>query len=162
MQEKVKLGEEWADFIVRTKFEDLPPNVVHYTKRFILNHIGCILAGKGYRSSDIVADVVAGLGGESQSTVIGYGIKTSCANAALANGIIGYAAELNDEHRRGTQHPVIAVGPATLAMAERDHARGKSVLTAVALGTELMIRVGESFLGFAYNQGFHPTGIFRP
>jgi 2-methylcitrate dehydratase PrpD len=162
LKEKKALAREWADFIVRTEFEDLPADVVHFTKRFMLDQLGCTLVGKNYESSDIVVDVVKELGGEPQSTVIGYGIKTSCANAAFANSIVAYAAELNHEHRQGTQHPVVVVAPAAMALGEREHAGGKEVLTALALGTELMIRVGESFLGFAYNAGFHPTGIVGP
>ena len=127
-------------------------------KRNILNEIGCALGGKGVPSSDIAADIVSDLGGKPESSVLGYGFKTSCANAAFANAIVAYALEMNDDHRLGTGHPVVATWPSSMAIGERRHASGKEVLVAQALGTEFTIRLGAVFLGFMYHQGFHPTG----
>lgn len=157
MQEKT-LSRDIAEFVVSTEFDDLPSEVIHYTKRFFLNHLGCVLGGKVDPVADIVVKVVSQLGGERQSTIIGYGVKTSCAYAALANGIIGYALEMNDDHRLGNQHPVIATAPAVIAIGERDHLDGKGLIVAEAAGAEIMIRLGEAFLGFLHDQGFHTTG----
>lgn len=158
MQEENTLAMEWADFIIGTNYDNLPPNVAHYVKRNILNNLGCVLGGKGVKSSDVVVEVVSELGGKPESSVLGYKMKTSCANAAFANAIVGYALEMNDDHRLGTQHPVIAIAPTVMALGERKGARGKEIIVAQALGSELSIRVGETFLGFMYDQGFHPTG----
>jgi 2-methylcitrate dehydratase PrpD len=55
-------------------------------------------------------------------------------------------------------HPSVAVFPAVLAMAEKLDVSGKDLIRAFILGLEVMIRLGESFLGKSYYQGFHPTG----
>ena len=152
------LAEHWAEFIVSTGYQDLPPEVVHYVKRNILNELGCALGARGVPSSDISVDVVRELGGKPECSVLGYGFKTSCASAAFANAIVAYALEMNDDHRLGTGHPVVATWPASLAVGERCHSGGKEVLVAQALGTEFTIRIGAMFLGQMYYQGFHPTG----
>ena len=157
MQERT-LAEELSEFIVDTTYEKLPKEVVHKTKRFFMNHVGCVLGAKGNESSDIVVKAVSTLGGEKQSTILGYGIKTSCLNAALANGIIGYALEMNDDHKVAVAHPVVATAPAALAVAERDHINGRQLIVAEALGTEVLIRIGKAFLGLAHDAGFHITG----
>lgn len=144
--------------MVSTEFDDLPSEVVHKTKRFFLNHLGCVLGGKVDAVGDVVVKLVSQLGGAEQSSIIGYGLKTSCTNAALANGIIGYALEQNDDHKVANMHPVIATAPAALAIGERDHLDGKKLIVAEALGTEIMVRLGEAFLGLLHEQGFHTTG----
>jgi 2-methylcitrate dehydratase PrpD len=118
------LAEELSEFIVATDYEKLPADVAHKTKRFFMNHLGCVLGAKGNESSEIVVRTVSALGGEKQSTIIGYGLKTSSLNAALANGVIGYALEMNDDHKVAVAHPVVATAPAALAIGERDHLHG--------------------------------------
>ncbi len=55
-------------------------------------------------------------------------------------------------------HPSVAVFPAVFALNERLNITGKDFLRAYILGLEVALRVGESFLGKPYRQGFHPTG----
>jgi 2-methylcitrate dehydratase PrpD len=52
----------------------------------------------------------------------------------------------------------VAVFPAVFALGEKLGASGKDLMRAFIVGLEVMIRVGESFLGKSYYQGFHPTG----
>lgn len=124
----------------------------------ILDTLGVMLAGTETVSSKMVVSVVTSLGGKAESTIIGHGSKTSCTNAALANGTIGHALEMDDAHRSATIHPGVCVIPAGLAMAERENIDGKSFLTSVVVGYEVACRLGEAFLGLQYYEGFHPTG----
>jgi 2-methylcitrate dehydratase PrpD len=78
--------------------------------------------------------------------------------AALANGTMGHAFDMDDDHREGTQHSSVVVFPALLATAEKYKIDGKTLLTAFVYGSEITIRLGEAFLGQSYYQGFHPTG----
>lgn len=145
-------------FALNLHYEDLTPEIQHLTKRFILDNIGCILGGGREESSKEIVKVVSELGGEPQSTVIGFNFKTSCLNAAMANGTVGHALELDDDHRVGTQHPAVEVVPTALSVGEFVGATGEEIIAAVCAGCEIAIRVGEAFLGDAYYQGFHPTG----
>ncbi len=152
------VAEIVSKFAVNFRYEDMSDALRDMTKRFILDNIGCILGGGIEESSDIITSVVKKLGGEPQSTVIGYGFKTSVLNAAMANGTVGHALELDDDHRVGTQHPGVEVIPTALSVGEYVGATGEEIIAAVCAGCEIAIRAGEAFLGDAYYQGFHPTG----
>jgi 2-methylcitrate dehydratase PrpD len=127
-------------------------------KRFILDLLGCTLGAKDIQSSRIMAQVMSSLGGSPQATVIGYSHKTSAPLAAMINATTGHALDIDDAHREGVLHSSVVVFPAVLATAEMGQVSGKGLLTAFALGSELMIRLGESFVSKGLFQGFHPTG----
>lgn len=143
---------------VKLKYEDISPEVIENSKKFILDLLGCIIGAKQVQSSVTMVDTVLELGGNPDSTVIGYGFKTSPAMAALANGTMGHAFDMDDDHREGTQHSSVVVFPAVLATAEKFKLTGKALLTSFVFGSEVTIRLGEAFLGQTYYQGFHPTG----
>lgn len=157
-QNKETVAEIVSRFALGLTYETMSPELRHMTKRFILDNIGCLLGGGREESSREIVQVAKVLGGEPQSTVIGFNFKTSFVNAAMTNATIGHSLELDDDHRVGTQHPGIEVVPTALAVAEYTGASGEEVIAAVCAGCEIAIRVGEAFLGDAYYQGFHPTG----
>ena len=152
------LSQQIAEIGVRLKFEDLPESVVANSKKFILDLIGNLLASKHVESSQIILETAKDLGGNPTSTVVGCNYKTSAQMAALVNGTLGHAFDMDDDHREGTQHSSVVVFPAVLALAERFGKSGKDLLTAFVYGSEITIRLGEAFLGQTYFQGFHPTG----
>jgi 2-methylcitrate dehydratase PrpD len=139
-------------------YEEIPGEVSQNAKKFILDLLSCILGAKEISSSQIMAETVFELGGKPDSTVLGYGVKTSPMLAALANGTIGHAFDMDDTHREGTLHCSVVVFPAVLAMAEKLGVDGKALLTAFIFGSEVTVRAGAAFVGRTYFQGFHPTG----
>jgi len=155
---KETIAQVVSRFVLNLNYEDLLPEIRHFTKRFIFDNIGCILGGSIESSSKKIVEVVKNLGGEPQSTVIGFNFKTSVVNAAMANATSGHALELDDDHRVGCQHPGVEVVPTALAVGEYVGATGEEIIAAVCAGCEIAIRAGEAFLGDAYYQGFHPTG----
>ncbi len=148
-----------ADWLVRTRYEDLPAAVVDAAETFTMDHVGCVVGGTVKESSRIIAEVAGPWGPEAGTcTVVGRPTHTSALLAALINGTTGHALELDDDHREGTQHPGVVVIPAALATAEQEGKSGRDLLLAIALGYEVMIRLGEAQLGKSYLRGFHPTG----
>lgn len=155
---KPTLSQQLAKVGATLKYEDIPENVLNNSKKFILDVLSCILGAKEVTSSSIMYDTVCELGGEKDSTILGYGKKTSMMMAALCNGTMGHAFDMDDDHREGTQHPTVVVFPALLAVAEKYGIDGKTLLTSFVFGSEVTVRAGEAFLGESYYQGFHPTG----
>jgi 2-methylcitrate dehydratase PrpD len=153
-----RLAEVIADFVVGGKFESLPPETVEKAKEFALDLIGCMIGSSKRPQINILAEVLKAEGGNSRSSVVAHGFKTSMMNAALLNGTSSHALDFDDDHREGTMHPSAAVFPAVLAVGENRGVTGKEFLLSYILGLEVMIRIGESFLGKSYYQGFHPTG----
>jgi 2-methylcitrate dehydratase PrpD len=147
-----------ARFVLHLTTGNVPKWVVSRGKLYVLDTLVVALAGSDARSSQIVVDLVEKMGGHSHATVIGKGLRTSVALAALANGAITHAVELDDDHRTSVLHPGTVVIPAALAAAEYCRADGKTFLAGVIAGYEIMTRIGDAFLGQQYYEGFHSTG----
>jgi 2-methylcitrate dehydratase PrpD len=152
------IARQLAGFIEECDLDALPPSVVLRTKLYIMDTLGATLAGVSTASSRIVTDLVEALGGREECTVVGHAFRTSPTGAALANGTIGHAVEIDDDHRTSVVHPGVAVVPAALAMTEHTGAGGKALLEGVVAGYEIMTRIGDAFLGKQYYEGFNPTG----
>jgi len=153
-----RLAEVLAEFVAGRKFKSLPSETVAKAKEFALDLIGCMIGSSTRPQINILTEVLKAEGGNSRSSVVAHGFKTSMMNAALLNGTSGHALDFDDDHREGTMHPSVAVFPAVLAVGENRGVTGKELLLSYILGLEVMIRLGESFLGKSYYQGFHPTG----
>jgi 2-methylcitrate dehydratase PrpD len=152
------LAEKVAEFLVGEKFEDLPKETIHKVKEFIIDVIGCTIGASQEQQIKILTEVLSAEGGSPRSSVFGHGFKTSMMNAAFLNGTMGHTFDFDDDHREGTMHPSVAVFPAVFALGEKLKVSGKEFIRSFILGLEVMIRLGESLLGKAYYQGWHPTG----
>ena len=148
---------ELAKFLVATNFEDLHVSVQRHAKLCILDWLGASLAGSVEPPSRIVRAVIRDLGGKKESTVIGAHEKTTCLNAALANGIAGHTIELDDVNELAIIHPAAAVVPAALAVGERCDSRGDEVIASVVLGYETEVRIGMA-MNPSHYEYWHPTG----
>ncbi len=153
-----KIAQVVADFIVDQKFEALPKETINKGKEFILDAIGCIVGASERQQAQILVEVMEAEGGAPRSSVIARGFKTSVMNAALINGTMAHMLDFDDDHREGIVHPSAVIFPAVFPVAESVKASGKNLLRAFILGSEVMIRVGEAYLGQCFYQGFHPTG----
>lgn len=152
------IAELLAEFIVHQKFDDLPRGVIEKAKHHIIDTIACIVGSSHESQGQVLLGIMKDEGGNPQSSVFNQGYKTSVLNAALINGTLGHIFDFDDDHREGTMHPSVAVFPAVFALGEKKGISGKDLLRAYSVGLEVMIRVGEAFLGKSYYQGFHPTG----
>jgi 2-methylcitrate dehydratase PrpD len=158
MDSEKKIAEVLADFVVGTSYEDLPAEVTSKVKEYMIDVTGCMVGASREEQPRLLLEVMDLMGGAPQSSVFAQGFKTSTMNAALLNGTMGHVFDYDDDHREGTMHPTVVVFPAVFALAESLNKSGKELIRALVLGLEVMIRVGESFLGKSYYQGFHPTG----
>jgi 2-methylcitrate dehydratase PrpD len=152
----VSLTRQLADLLATTGYADLPPTTLDATRRSILDWLGSALAGSAEPPARIAQNVAAQLGTSQQATIFGAG-RASAAAAALANGVASHILELDDVHKGSTLHAAAPIIPAALAVAEREHAPGRSFLAAVALGYEAAFRIGEA-VNPSHYRFWHPTG----
>jgi 2-methylcitrate dehydratase PrpD len=129
--------EGLSKFVVKTKFEDLPPSVVNGTKMLLMDSIGCALAGVTTDPGKMIIALAQRLGGPPESSIIGVGGKVSCVNAVLANGQLINAIDY--EALSGHTPPYII--PPPLAMAESKGASGRDLILATAIGLEITHRI---------------------
>lgn len=131
-----------AEFASNTEYETLPPNVVALSKRVLLDTIGVMLGATTLEKAVLpVIELVKEGGGKEESTIIGFGGKVPCWNAAFANGALSHALDYSTSDSRGVAPGGVTV-PAGLAMAERiPHTSGKQLITAIAVGNEVLMRI---------------------
>lgn len=133
--------QKLAKFVYRTKFEDLPSEVIRESKRLLLDSIGCALVStltdKGNSALDFARK---SLGGKPEATTIGFGEKLSAMGAAFVNGELINSMDYNAIVPPGNPTPCLI--PAPLAMAEITASSGKELITACALSHEITNRMG--------------------
>jgi 2-methylcitrate dehydratase PrpD len=130
-----------------------------------LDLVGSILAASAgqYKASQLIGDYVRLIGGNEECTVVGRDFKTSCVNAALANGTMAYAADIEGGliNPQAPQHAGAVLTPVALAMAEREKSDGGRFLAALVLGIEVSARVGEACrTSQSYPHSFHTSAVF--
>jgi len=159
-------GQEYTEALVayaaRFRYEALPPQAVEQAKTIVLDTLAAILAGSHpmYSSSRLVGDLAQLAGGRPECTVIGRDFKTSAESAALANGTMGYAGDI-EGGSAARMHVAAVLVPTALVMGERERASGKAFLTALALGYEIGCRVSEACrTAGSYPHSFHPSAVF--
>ena len=134
-------------------FEEIPESVVHQTKRLVLDTLGCAIGGYESQASKIIQQYVKETGCKSEATIFGSGIKSSSLNAAFANGAMVRYLDYNDtafilqgDTYRTGYHPSEVIPP-ILALSEREHLSGKSVIAAINLGYDLSLAFLEGIRG---------------
>ena len=156
------LTEALCDFVAGFSWQGLPPAVKAMTRTVVKDGAGALIAAANpdYSTGRLIADFVRDQGGAPVASIVGHGFKTSEVMAALANGTMGYACDVEPHHPEGILHPVAVMVPTALAVGERIGASGAEFLAAVALGLEVEYRVSIA-LGPAeqYALGFHPSAV---
>jgi len=157
MSEKKTISQLIAELTLNLRYEDLPDKARRHARNLVMDLMGSMIGSKRIESSRIATELALELDGPPESTVIGHGRKVVAPHAAFANAMQGYAFDFADDHNESNAHPSVATIPVSLAMGEKLHATGKQVIEAIALGNEVVCRLGSAFLGKTYYQGFHPS-----
>ena len=156
---EMKETRHLAEFLADVTYKKLAPEVVGKARRLILDYLGYAMVAVNEPTAQILSKFITKYnGGVKESTVLGYGTKTSCMNAALINGAMGHICEMDDTHRRTGSHPGDSIITSALAMAERQRASGVQLLTAVVTGYEAALRVGAAVCPPHYLKGWHTSG----
>ncbi|MBI2919316.1 MAG: MmgE/PrpD family protein [Chloroflexi bacterium] len=138
----MSITETISRHLVRTSYEDLPPEAVAATKQHILHTLATIMGGSAAPGCPQLVDLVRSWAGREESTVLVHGHRAPAPHAVLANSTMAHALDFccNDD-RIAYKSSVCAV-PAALALAEGQGASGKALITATCLGIDLGIRIG--------------------
>jgi len=146
-------------FVKALHYEDVPKAVIEKAKESILDTLGVAIAGSRFEEVPSVVEEILKHDRACESTVWGFGRRASVFNAALLNGVMGHALELDDVHKESKVHPGVVVVPAALSVAEALNCSGKELLEAVIAGYEVMIRIGMG-IGVSSHRlkGWHVTG----
>ena len=130
MIDTLPISTEFAGRLAAFRLKDVPPEVVADAKLILLDTLGAMLAASSpkYSATRILMDFARKLGGRPESSLVGQKFKTSCVNAALVNGTLGYYCDIEPHHVGGILHAPPHVRLATLrAGVARGSSDGKQV-----------------------------------
>jgi 2-methylcitrate dehydratase PrpD len=156
-----------ADFIVNTKYQDIPEDVLDLGKKSILDGFGLALAGSVAETGSLSRAYVKSLGvGSGNATVIGASMKTAPRFAAFLNGVAIHADDYDDTQLAVAKdrvyglltHPTVTALSSSLATAETEGKTGRDLLLAYHVGVEVECKIAEAISPRHYGDGFHSTG----
>ncbi|MDI6756229.1 MAG: MmgE/PrpD family protein [Thermodesulfobacteriota bacterium] len=147
-----------AHFIAGLNYQSLPGEVIRKAKHCLMDTLGAALAGSKTPEAKVAKKLAEKLNPKKESTLFTGRGKIGVLEAAMANGIMSHALELDDGNRYAQGHPGIVTVPATLALAEKEKKGGKDVISSLVAGYEVFGRVGAGGNPSHFNRGFHTTG----
>ena len=156
------LTERFASECAALSARGLPAAVRQRTRLIVLDTLGAMLSASRpvFPGPQRLAQFLAADGPTGDCTIVGTTLRASATDAALMNGYLGYALDIESHHGAAVMHAAAGILPAALAEAQQGGASGEQLLTAVALGIDVACRVSLA-LGpnDLYNRGFHPTSV---
>jgi 2-methylcitrate dehydratase PrpD len=153
-----------ARYAAGLRYDDLPAAVVASAKDAIIDTIAACICGADKPWSRIVIDYAERTGPGGTSRILGRGSAVQAPAAALANGALAHAFELDSLTRPGAgAHPGATVLPPALAVSQQQRGMsGKALIAAFVAGNEVMIRIGRATGHTNEARGFHAPGTTGP
>jgi 2-methylcitrate dehydratase len=135
------LSQRIAAYAHGLTFEDIPAEVVHQTKRTILDTIGCAFGGYDSKPGRIARELAATISSTEPATILCSGARTSAELAAFANDVMVRYLDHNDGYiSKGSGHPSDSIA-GLLPVAEVTGASGKDLIVATVLAYEVFGRM---------------------
>src|SRR5438046_5605336 len=156
-----------SEFIVNTKYQDIPEEVLALGRKSILDGFGLALAGSVSPMGPLIRQYVEKFAAPgSKASIIGTGMKVPTRFAALANGVFIHADDYDDTQLSVAParvyclltHPTVPVLPPVFALAELNHYTGEELTLAYHIGVEVECKIAEAISPRHYGAGFHSTG----
>ncbi len=157
-QSAVTLTGHLARHISGTRFEAIPAEAKDAAKLFMLDTLAVAWAGSDAPGCREAHALLVDEGGRADSTAWVYGGRLPATAAAFINGMSSSALDFDSIGRGASVHINIAVLPAALAIAQKQHASGKDFLAALVIGADVVYRLGAA--ATHPNRGFHYTAAF--
>jgi 2-methylcitrate dehydratase PrpD len=156
-----------ADFVLHSRYTDIPTSVIELGKKSLLEGIGLALAGSKLPTNDILHTYMRSFGFPSTGAiVIGTSDRLPTRFAAFVNGVAIHVEDFDDTQLAVAKdrvyglltHPTVPVLPAAFAIAETTHRSGQELMLAYHLGVEVETKIAEAISPRHYEDGFHATG----
>jgi 2-methylcitrate dehydratase PrpD len=155
------LASRFAAFAAGLTHDQIPAGVREAAHWHIVDSIGVCIAGANPReeSGQVTHKLADKWLTRTGATILGVGSHCRPEMAALLNGALAQALEMDDKHGSSLARPGSTVTPAVLAIAQANNLSLEDAVTAVTVGYEVMIRLGfvagERFL----ERGYHTSSL---
>ena len=129
----MSIALELAKRINALRYEDLPPEAVHWAKVGILDYLGVTLAGSREPAPRLALEAL-GAPGAGTSAVFGMGKRLGALDTALVNGTASHALDFDDCNNTFGGHPSAPILPALFALTDERGAAGREFILAYVTG----------------------------
>jgi 2-methylcitrate dehydratase PrpD len=155
------LAAALADFASTTTPEMIPAQVRKAALWHMLDAIGVCIAGASPREESGQAARQLAEKWKARPGAMIFGLNATCRPemAALLNGSLAQALEMDDKHGSSLARPGSTVTPAVLAVAQANNMSLRDVVTAVTVGYEVMIRLGFVAGARFLERGYHTSSL---
>ena len=145
-----------ASFVARLDQAGLPSTVRRKLLANLADTLGVVAGARGMPHVEQMLAATRAMDGPPRASVLGHGFATSETEAAFANGFMAHAYDFDDASK--FVHPGCTVIPAVLALGEARGVSGAELVSAIAAGYEVAVRVGLAAGPEHRKRAFHPTG----
>jgi 2-methylcitrate dehydratase PrpD len=153
----ISVAERLADRILALDPACLPLALTAKCVDLLIDVLGLCLTA---RNEDYIKSTLAAHDDDGPCTAIGHARTLSAAGAALVNGTATHGEDFDDTFEGGPVHAGAVIVPAVLAACERHRPDGRAALIGIAVGTEVICRLGLVAPKRVHKAGFHPTAVF--
>jgi 2-methylcitrate dehydratase PrpD len=154
-KEATNLEETMVEYVLMTKFDDLPREAIEIGKRLLMTVLGTTVAGATVEGCEGVFDLVREWGGREESTILVHGGRVPAYNAVFMNSIMARALDYCDGMIPGIHLGSTCIPTALAAVELAGGCSGRDFLTHLVVGAESAARINARS---NYN-GFDPTGV---
>src|SRR5713226_3371567 len=135
------LAEELSHYAYSLKYSDIPENIVHESKKRIIDALGCGIGAFNAEPVKFSRRIAERAKVNNGSTLLGTKKTSTPDMAAFVNGIMVRYFDYNDTYlSKEPAHPSDNLG-ACLSVANSESANGKDLLLSVALAFEIQCRL---------------------
>jgi 2-methylcitrate dehydratase len=137
----LNVAQQLAEYVHSVKYQDVPENVIHETKKRIIDSLGCGIGAFNAEPVKISRKVAEGARDDKGSTLFGTKRKTTPDLAAFVNGIMVRYFDYNDTYlSKEPAHPSDNIGPC-FSVAEAEESTGRDLLLSIILAFEIQCRL---------------------
>lgn len=147
-------ARELATWALALSWQEIPSDVQEIVKEHCADGVGNAIGGLVTEIARAAAATVVETGNSDAASMWGGTQRTSVPSAAFYNSILIHALDFDDTHAGGLVHATAPTLSTAWALGESLNKSGEEVITAYAVGLEIICR-----LGGAAPYGFHSRGL---
>lgn len=126
-----------GEYAAARKYEDLSDLTIIRARQVTLDFIGTMLGGCQTQLGQLAADYAADMLPGDEASIVGDGRRSTVEGAAWANAVMGKKLGMDDSHRTAG-HVASQLVPTALALGEKLALSGQQLITALAVGYDVM------------------------
>ncbi|MFQ5935681.1 MAG: MmgE/PrpD family protein [Acidiferrobacterales bacterium] len=151
------LVDKFAEYAVATRELALPAEVMHATKRCVIDWFAATIPGGILPPATLLMASLKEEVDRGDAMLVPSGRRATARTAALINGSAAHTVEFDDIYRDAAYHPGAPVIAAALAAGQSQHVPGDRFLRSVIAGYEISTRIGVAVIPAHYDF-WHTTG----